>query len=80
VLHCLAHTTIIIGFNKQVAWSITNVDADVLDWYSVKFKDASANQYFYNNEWKQAIKRVEVIKVRNGKDVVDTVTTRFTDQ
>lgn len=64
---------IIIGFNQQIAWSETNVDADVLDWYSVKFKDASCKEYFYNNEWKPTTKRVEVIKVRGAKDVIDTV-------
>jgi len=65
--------TVIIGFNQHIAWSETNVDADVLDWYSVKFKDPSCNEYFYNNEWKPTTKRIEVIKVRGEKDVLDTV-------
>ncbi|HUM46563.1 MAG TPA: penicillin acylase family protein, partial [Chitinophagales bacterium] len=65
--------TIIIGFNDRIAWSETNVDADVLDWYSVKFKDSSHNEYFYNNDWKKTTMRKEVIKVRGSKDIVDTV-------
>lgn len=65
--------TIIIGFNDSIAWSETNVDADVLDWYSVKFKDASHREYFYDHQWKPTTKRVERIKVRGAEDVVDTV-------
>lgn len=64
---------VIIGFNKRIAWSETNVDADVLDWYRVKFRDASKNEYFYNNEWKKTTRRVEVIKVRGAASVADTV-------
>ncbi|HYV94325.1 MAG TPA: penicillin acylase family protein [Chitinophagales bacterium] len=64
---------VIIGFNRKIAWSETNVDADVLDWYSVKFKDASCNEYFFNNEWKSAAKRIEVIKVRGERDEIDTI-------
>lgn len=64
---------IIIGFNRNIAWSETNVDADVLDWYSVQYRDASRKEYFYNHEWKKTTKKAEVIKVRGGKDVIDTV-------
>jgi penicillin amidase len=65
--------TIIIGFNRRIAWSQTNVEADVLDWYSVQFRNGSHDEYFYNNEWKKTTKRTEVIKVRGSKDVIDTV-------
>ena len=65
--------TVIIGFNEHIAWSETNVDADVLDWYSVQFKDASQNEYWYNNEWRSTSKKIEVLKVRGGMDVIDTV-------
>lgn len=30
---------VIIGFNQKVAWGVTNVASDVLDWYQVQFKD-----------------------------------------
>ncbi|MEO6167205.1 MAG: penicillin acylase family protein, partial [Chitinophagales bacterium] len=65
--------TIIIGFNGRIAWSETNVDADVLDWYSVKFRDDTHQEYFYNNQWKKTTMRMEVIKVRGEKDIIDTV-------
>lgn len=40
---------VIIGFNKDIAWGVTNVAADVLDFYQIKFKDATHQQYWYNN-------------------------------
>jgi penicillin amidase len=64
---------VIIGYNQKISWGVTNVDADILDWYQVKFKDSSKNEYWYNNKWNKVTKRVEVIKVRGQKDIIDTV-------
>jgi len=64
---------VVIGYNQKISWGVTNVDADVLDWYQEKFKDGSKNQYWYNNQWHKVSKRVEVIKVRGGKTLTDTV-------
>ncbi len=64
---------IIIGFNQHIAWGVTNVAADVLDFYQIKFKDSSHNEYWYNNEWKKTTPRYEKIKIRGGKTVTDTV-------
>ncbi|HEY9196273.1 MAG TPA: penicillin acylase family protein [Mucilaginibacter sp.] len=64
---------VILGFNNNISWGITNVDADVLDWYQVKFKDNSKNEYWYNNQWNKTSRRVEVINVRGGKPLMDTV-------
>ncbi|QQL48632.1 penicillin acylase family protein [Mucilaginibacter ginkgonis] len=64
---------VIIGYNNNVSWGFTNVDADVLDWYQIKFKDASKNEYWYNNRWNKTTRRIEEIKVRGQKTVYDTV-------
>jgi len=64
---------IVIGYNQNISWGVTNVDADVLDWYQVKFKDKTKNEYWYNNQWNKVKKRVEVIGVRGRKPVIDTV-------
>ncbi len=64
---------VIIGYNQHISWGVTNVDADVLDWYQVKFKDASKNEYWYDNKWNAVTKRVEKIKVLGKKTVIDTV-------
>lgn len=64
---------IIIGFNKDIAWGVTNVAADVLDFYQIKFKDNTHQEYWYNNSWKKTTKRLENIKIRGAADEVDTV-------
>ena len=30
---------VVIGFNEQVAWGVTNVASDVLDWYEIQFEN-----------------------------------------
>jgi penicillin amidase len=64
---------VIIGFNKQVAWGVTNVGADVLDFYKIKFRDAARREYWHNNRWKPVTRRIETVKVKGKPDVVDTV-------
>lgn len=64
---------VIIGYNNHIAWGETNVGADVLDFYNIKFKDSSHSQYWYNNKWNNTTKRIEIIKVRGKWDQVDTV-------
>src|SRR5665213_1732517 len=64
---------IIIGYNQKISWGVTTVDADVLDWYQVKFKDKTKNEYWYNNRWNPVKRRIEVINVRGEKPVIDTV-------
>ncbi len=64
---------IVIGYNQNISWGVTNVDADVLDWYQVKFKDKTKNEYWYNNQWNKVNKRVEVINILDRAPVIDTV-------
>ncbi|MGA9650156.1 penicillin acylase family protein [Pedobacter sp.] len=64
---------VIIGFNQKIAWGVTNVAADVLDFYQIKFKDNSHKEYWYNNAWKPTKSRLETIKIRGSADEIDTV-------
>ena len=64
---------VIIGFNQNIAWGVTNVAADVLDFYQIKFKDDKHDRYWYNNKWNATKPRYETIKIKGGKDIVDTV-------
>lgn len=64
---------IVIGFNANVAWGVTNVAANVMDWYRIKFKDHSQQEYWYDNKWNLVKPRIETITVRGGKIIVDTV-------
>ena len=64
---------VIIGFNENVAWGVTNVGGDVLDWYEVKFKDEKKQEYWHDNQWKKVTRRIETIKIKGLPDKIDTV-------
>lgn len=65
--------SIIIGFNDSISWGVTNASRDVLDYYKVKFKDKSKDEYFGGGKWKLTDKRVETIKIKGDDPVIDTV-------
>ena len=64
---------VIIGFNENVAWGVTNVAADVLDFYQLKFRDNTRRAYWHGGRWKPVRRVVERIKVRGQPDRLDTV-------
>jgi len=64
---------IIIGFNEKIAWGVTNVAADILDFYQIKFKDSTHRSYWYNNQWKNTTFQIEKIKIRGEAAENDTV-------
>ncbi len=64
---------VIIGFNENIAWGVTNVAADVMDWYEIKFKDDTKTEYWHDNKWKYTTFRVEEFKIRGEESVLDTV-------
>ncbi len=69
---------VIIGFNKEVAWGMTNAGSDVMDWFELEFKDDSYTEYLYMDEWIKSELRVEEIFIRDGETVFDSIPiTRF---
>lgn len=64
---------IIIGFNDSIAWGVTNAGRDVKDFYSIRFRDETRQEYWLNGKWESSRLRIEEIKVRGGADVYDTV-------
>jgi len=64
---------VVIGFNDSIAFGFTNAGRDVKDYYEIKFKDESKSSYWFNGEWKDAQQRIEKIKVKGMKDLLDTV-------
>lgn len=65
--------SIIIGFNDSCAWGFTNAMRDVRDYYDIKFRDDSKQEYWFNGEWKNAEHHIDTIKVAGQKDFYDTV-------
>jgi len=68
---------VIIGFNDNIAWGVTNAQRDVKDFYEIKFKDDTKKQYWFNNQWLSTQLHVDTIKVRGADDVYDTVAYTF---
>lgn len=64
---------IISGFNNHISWGETNATRDVLDWYKVEFKDEKRLQYKYDGHWKDVTIRIEEIKIKGGKALIDSV-------
>ena len=64
---------VVIGFNQQIAWGLTNAMRDVKDFYAIRFKDASRRQYYLDSSWHKTEFRVEEIQVRGQDPVYDTV-------
>lgn len=64
---------VIIGFNDSIAWSVTNAQRDLVDWYKITFQDRSRNKYLLDGKWVDTRKVVEKIRVRDGGVFYDTV-------
>lgn len=64
---------VIIGFNEDICWGVTNASRDVLDWYEIEFQDASRKAYKFDGQWLPTTQRVEVIHRRGNTDVLDTI-------
>lgn len=64
---------VVAGYNENVAWGFTNGGSDVLDWYTVTFKDDTRAEYLYGGQWRKTTAREERIAVRGGRTVVDRV-------
>jgi len=64
---------VIIGFNKNIAWGVTNAYYDVLDWYAIDWVDDSKMQYHLDGKTVDVDERVEYIKVAGGETVVEKV-------
>lgn len=64
---------IISGFNGHIAWGVTNVAHDVRDWYLIKWKDGTKKQYIVDGKARNTKIIYDTIKVRGGKEVIDTL-------
>ncbi len=64
---------VIIGFNDSLAWGVTNAGRDVEDFYEIKFRDTTMQEYWFNGEWKKSELRKEIIKVKGQPDNIETI-------
>ncbi len=55
---------IIIGFNNNIAWGVTNVGQDVLDWYKITWADDKKEKYLLDGGMVRITEKEESIIVR----------------
>jgi penicillin amidase len=67
---------IIAGHNKNIAWGMTNVMVDDMDFYRETVNPKNPNQYRFNQQWREMEVSREVFKTRTGKTVAKEL--RFT--
>lgn len=65
---------VIIGFNDSIAWSITNAQRDLVDWYTITFQDKTKNNYLLDEKWVETKKVVEAFTIRDQDIFYDTIT------
>lgn len=71
---CLPGTpTVIIGFNQNIAWGVTNMAPDVLDFYRIRFKDVSKKEYWHDGQWKPVSSRIDTLHIKGEDFLLDTV-------
>ncbi|HEV2643700.1 MAG TPA: penicillin acylase family protein [Candidatus Elarobacter sp.] len=66
---------IVIGFNRDVAWTFTNTGADVMDFYRETVDDSTLpTRYRVDGEWRPIERRIERYADQHGATLhVDTV-------
>ncbi len=64
---------VINGFNDSIAWGETNARGDVVDWYSIEFKDESRDEYLYNGNWVPTRTEIEKFEIRGEDPFYDTL-------
>ncbi len=69
---------VVIGFNRDVAWTFTNTGSDVNDYYEETVdNDTNPTTYKLDGQWKPLEKRIEQYKDAKGV-LIATDTIRFT--
>lgn len=59
---------IIIGFNENIAWGVTNVGQDVVDWYKLTWMNAEKTKYLLDDRPLDVRMETDTIKIRGKED------------
>lgn len=63
---------VIIGYNQNIAWGLTNGSIDVRDLFKLELK-RDYSQYKFEGSWKNTELTIEEIKIKNSKAFYDTI-------
>jgi len=61
---------VIIGFNENVAWGVTNVGQDVNDWYRITWTNKNHTRYLLDDEEIPVRILRDTIKVKNSPPII----------
>lgn len=64
---------IIIGFNENIAWGMTNVGQDVSDWYKLSWADSARATYLLDGQPRPVEWRMEEISIKGKAPLRDSV-------
>lgn len=59
---------VVAGHNDSIAWGMTNVMVDDLDFYA-EILNEDSTKYLLDGEWKDLMIKTEFIKTKEGKDI-----------
>ena len=60
---------VVAGHNEHIAWGMTNVMVDDMDFYYERINPDNPNEYWFNGEWRPLEVRKELIKIKGGETV-----------
>ncbi len=64
---------VVIGHNRQIAWGLTNMMLDDLDFYMETISPEHPGEYFYDGEWLRMSKHSETIRIKGEPDTTIVV-------
>jgi penicillin amidase len=64
---------IVIGYNENIAWGVTNAGMDVRDWYALEINPKNESQYNVSGQWQDFERVEEVYKVKGKPDFKETI-------
>ena len=61
---------IVLGFNQDLAWAVTNGGSDVVDWYKIRYANEEKTKYFAEQGVADIQVNRQVIHVKGRKDEI----------
>lgn len=63
---------VIIGFNEDISWGVTNGATDVRDWYKLEITE-DYSRYKLDDHWQEMEMLVEEVKIKGQQSFIDTI-------
>jgi penicillin amidase len=60
---------VVAGHNENIAWGMTNVMVDDMDFYYERINPDDPDEYWFNGEWKPLEVKKEIINIKGGEAV-----------